>query len=112
MDEPKPEDLPVPQEPPQIPRGKLWASLLVPPLFSVLLTAILAGATRHNYGEGGLAVLPLGLIAIITCLFPFLACLRVRYRGTSVTLLGWGYFLGQIILCLSLWFGTCLLVLQ
>ena len=112
MDEPKPEDLPTPQEPPQIPRGKLWTCLLAPPLLSGLLTAILAAATRHEYGQGAVVVLPVGLAAIIICLFPFLACLRVRYQGRSVTLLGWGYFLGQIIVCLSIWFGTCLLVLQ
>lgn len=112
VDEPKPEDLPVPQAPPEIPRGKLWTSLLVPPLLSTFLTLILAAASKKDYGIAAMVVLPVGLIAIIACLFPFLACLRIRYRGRSVTLLGWGFFLGQIILCLSLWFGACLLVLQ
>ena len=106
------EEPPIPQEPPQIPRGKLWACLLVPPVLSGVFTAtIAANLSKNSYRIETLFVLPIGLIAIIACLFPYLAAIRVRYRGRSVALLGWGFFLGQIIICLSVWFGTCLLVL-
>ena len=100
----------VPQPLPEIPRGRLWASLLVPPLLTVASTAVLVQKTVNDYGIGGLGVLPLGLIAVIVCLFPFLRALRVRYQGRSVTLLGWGFFIGQIVICLTVWYGTCLVV--
>jgi len=37
----------------------------------------------------------------------FISAWWVRYRGTSLVLTGFGFLLGQVILCLALWFGCC-----
>lgn len=111
------ENLPTPQEPPQVPRGKLWAALLAPPLLTGGLNLIIAalGATGALGGSGAdnaiglsMCLLPVGLLVIIICLIPFVACLRVRYHGRSVVLSGIGYFIGQVVICFAIWFGTCL----
>ncbi len=110
------EHLPTPQEPPQVPRGKLWTALLVPPLLTGGLNlAIAALGSVGALGSSGadnaiglsMCLLPVGLLVIIICLIPFLACLRVRYRGSSVVLSGFGYFIGQVVICFAIWFGTC-----
>jgi hypothetical protein len=49
------------------------------------------------------------LLTILCCLVTFISAWKVRYRGRSLVLTSIGYVLGQIILCLGLWFGTCLL---
>lgn len=99
----------IPQEPPPIPRGKLWASLVTPPGISVIGTLVAgAYATQNSYGIEFLFVLPLGLLAILVCLAFFISAWRVRYRGRSLVLTGFGFLLGQIIVCLTLWFGTCM----
>ncbi|MGL5018850.1 MAG: hypothetical protein ACRDBP_12000 [Luteolibacter sp.] len=35
-----------------------------------------------------------------------------RYRGRSLVFLTFAYFFGQIIICLSLWLGSCLLFVK
>ncbi|WP_035613088.1 hypothetical protein [Haloferula sp. BvORR071] len=105
------EEPPIPQEPPQIPQRKLWTTLLAPPLLTGGLNLIIA-ALREGLGDGGVTLslcVPLvGLVAIFVGLVHFLACLRVRYRGNSVVLSGFGYFIGQVVICFAVWFGTCL----
>jgi hypothetical protein len=99
-----------PQEPPMIPRGKLWASLAIPPVICVIGTLAAGSAYAGNsYGFEFLYVLPVGLLAILIGLGFFIQAWRVRYRGRSLALTASGYFFGQIILCLTLWFGTCML---
>ena len=96
---------PVPEPLPAIPLGKLWVALLAPSLLTLLLT-LAFGSSR--YLESLIMATPLAsLIIIIYFLRSFLNALRVRYRGRSVTLLGWGYFIGQVFLCLAAWIGTC-----
>ncbi|MCH7226736.1 hypothetical protein [Haloferula sp. A504] len=103
----------IPAPPPEVPRGRLWASLGIPPGITILGTIILSVAFRdsHNYGMEILLMLPVGLIAIITCLVFFILAWRVRYHGRTLVLTAIGYFLGQIILCLCLWYGCCFAVL-
>lgn len=105
-----PEEPEVPTPPPEVPKNKLWATLLIPPVLTVIGTFV-AGATynSNNYGMEFLAVLPVGLLTILCCLITFINAWKVRYRGRSLVLTSIGYVLGQIILCLGLWFGTCLL---
>lgn len=108
---------PVPDEPvppPVIPKGKLWGILLLPPIATTVASAIIGGffATKHSYGSEMLIVLPLGLIIILVGTARFAAMMRERYVGTSVSLTSIGYFLGQIIVCLALWFGACMIFLS
>lgn len=103
----------VPAPPPEVPKNKLWASLLVPPVLTVIGTFVVGGTyNSNNYGIEFLCVLPLGLLTILCCLVIFVRAWRVRYRGQSLVLTSIGYVLGQIILCLGLWFGACMLILS
>ncbi len=101
----------VPAPLPEVPRGKLWKSLSIPPVVT-LIGSVMAGsvATSNSYGIEYLFVLPAGLTAIIIALILFIRAWRVRYHGRSLVLTGIGFFLGQIILCLGLWFGCCMLM--
>lgn len=100
----------VPAPPPEVPKNKLWASLSIPPAVTVMGTFLAGGAhTPSSYGIEFLFVLPVGLLTILCCLVTFINAWKVRYRGRSLVLTSIGYVLGQIILCLGLWFGTCLL---
>lgn len=114
MDE-SPETLPepeIPPPPPEIPRGRLWASLGIPPVITIIGTIILSLAFGdRNYGIEILWMLPVSLLAIIVCLVYFILAWRVRYRGRTLVLTAIGYFLGQVILCLCVWFGCCFAVL-
>ncbi len=107
-DEESPE-VPVPL--PEVPRGKLWTALSFPPVIT-FISSLMAGsvATPADYNIEYLYVLPVGLIAIIIALVLFIRAWRVRYHGRSLVLTSIGFFLGQIILCLSLWFGCCMLI--
>ncbi|WP_193212757.1 hypothetical protein [Luteolibacter marinus] len=103
----------VPEPVPEVPRRKLWTSLMVPPLVTAIATLVLSGVANagRNYGAELLFVLPLGLVTILICMVPFTQALKVRYRGRGLVLTSIGYLLGQIIVCLCLWFGCCVLVL-
>lgn len=98
----------IPAPPPEVPRGPLWASLGIPPLFTGLGTIIVSSIFgNRNYGAETLWMLPAGLVAIIPCLVVFIRAWRVRYRGRGLVLTSIGYFLGEVILCLCVWFGCC-----
>lgn len=102
-------EFPVP--PPEIPKGKLWMSLAAPPVMTSILTMVIGGVyDRNGYGQEFLLVLPVGLLTILFCLASFVSAWKVRYHGRSLVLTSIGYFLGQIILCLALWFGGCVLI--
>lgn len=103
----------VPPPPPEVPKNKLWATLLIPPLFTLIFTIVIGGVRNQtSYGEEFLLVLPAGLLVILFCLVSFVSAWKVRYHGRSLVLTSIGYLLGQIILCLGLWFGGCYLVMS
>jgi hypothetical protein len=79
----------------------LWATLLIPPLLAGL------GAPLLLFGN-----IVLVAITIIVCLFVFLAVMQVRYRGNSLTFLGFAYFIGQSMICLVVGLGSCALMLR
>jgi len=101
----------VPTPPPEIPRGKLWTALLLPPVIMCLgsLIAREAASRSSSYGEEFLVMLPVGLVTILATAVLFVRVWRVRYHGRSLVLTTLGYILGQIILCLAVWFGCCLI---
>ena len=103
----------IPAPPPEIPRKSLWTTLAIPPAITTTGTLVMSMIFgSRNYGAEMLWMLPIGLIAIITCLVFFVRVFRIRYRGRTLVLTSIGYFLGQVILCLCLWFGSCMVVLQ
>ena len=91
-----------PSPPPEIPRKALWASLLIPPGITLLLSLL------TEDGNLILAVPLLGIIAILFCQGQFTELMKRRYQGRSVALMGFFFFMGQVIICTCLWFGTCL----
>lgn len=98
---------------PAIPGTPLWIAFSVPPV------AILAGnliasfyRTPNDYGASFLWVPMVVFFLIVACLPLFNRAIGSRYRGRSLVFLDCGYFLGQIIVCLSLWLGSCMLFLS
>ncbi|MBB5353274.1 hypothetical protein HNR46_003529 [Haloferula luteola] len=102
MNEPIP-----PDQPPEIPRGKLWVSLGLPPLLAFVLPWTLAFSRGDSDAILMIPVLVLGSILVLSPLFG--RAVRVRYRGGSLAWLIFCYWLGEGILCLSLMFGACVL---
>lgn len=98
----------VPEPSPEIPKGPFWTTLLFPPF--VTLSANVA----IGVGGGSVALslfVPLFVVFVILGLtFRFQEIVQLRYRGRSFAFLSIAYFLGQIIVCLALWIGSCALV--
>jgi cell division protein FtsW (lipid II flippase) len=100
-----------PAPPPEIPKGKLWTALLLPPAIMCFGSLIARDAASRSlsYGEEFLVMLPVGLVTILATAVLFVQVWRIRYRGRSLVLTTLGYILGQIVLCLAVWFGCCLI---
>jgi hypothetical protein len=93
---------------PQIPRGPLWSSLLIPPVATLAINLVIGLFTR-NGGDGGLSLLvpPMMLFVIIGFCIWFHSLVKQRYHGRSLVYLNCAFFLGQVIVCLALWIGSC-----
>jgi hypothetical protein len=109
----EPTDISGPTPLPGIPRTPLWIAFSIPPL------AILAGnlivsfdQNPDPYGSSYLWV-PIVVFFVILGFLPvFHRVMKTRYRGRSLVFLNFAYFFGQIIICLSLWAGSCLLFMK
>lgn len=87
----------IPAAPPAIPRGRIWAALLIPSIVVVDGTGIVAVA---DGGLDGLSVIPLlAACAILVCYAVFWRTLSKRYRGPSMVLMEAGYLFGQMMVC-------------
>jgi hypothetical protein len=103
----------VPQPVPEIPRRALWTILLLPPVLTVLanFAISLAGGRRGDL-DGLMMMVPFCMFFVILALaFRFNEIANRRYRGRSFAFLAFAYFFGQILLCLTLWAGSCLLLM-
>lgn len=106
------DDPQMPVPPAKVPRGALWMSLSVPPAATVMGSLIAWLISKQSGGEL-ILVVPLVVAALVLVLsFVFLSAIRTRYRGSSVGFLYIAYLMGQAVICLALWFGTCLLFLS
>lgn len=102
----------IPGSKPVVPRGLLWTSLSVPPIATVMGNAV-AGLLSKSTGGELIFVVPMVVAALIFALsFVFFHAITARYRGRSVAFLYIAYLLGQAIICLALWFGSCLLFMS
>ena len=98
-----------PEEPPVISQRRLWTALLGPTAATLLFS--LPAMLGSGDIEGSILLSPLGaLITIVICQVLFLRTMKVRYRGRSMALLGFGFFIGQLVICFAVWFGACVLV--
>lgn len=98
----------VPQPVPEIPRIPLWSTLLAPPLMMFLgnMAATFVASDRFSVSLG---LLPLMFFVIIGFTVRFNHLVSERYRGRSLVFLNIAFFLGQIIVCIALWFGSCVM---
>lgn len=86
---------------------------MTPPLATILLNLALDAAYGRDAGRHILVVVPwLVLFLIVGCLVGFIDTFGRKYRGRSLVILSSFYFMGQIIVCLALWFGSCVLVMR
>lgn len=103
----------IPASPPRVPRGKLWASLAIPPAATFIANCLTGlNWSRNDYGASFLWVPLLSLTLTIVFLVRFNSALRPHYQGRSAVLLGFFYFIGQIVICLAVWFGSCFLFMS
>ena len=100
----------VPVPVPQIPRVPLWTTLAIPPVVT-LVTNTAIGLLSRNGGDGGFSLLipPIMFFVIIGLCIKFNSLVKQRYKGRSLVFLNVAYILGQIIVCLTLWIGSCAL---
>lgn len=103
----------IPQPPPVIPRRALWLILAAPPLVTVLATVFIPFCFPNQDDAVWMLVLvpvvvSLGLIPGLA--FHFHDAVRHRYRGISLWFLVFSYMIGEIIGCIVLSVGSCLLV--
>ncbi|OYV04185.1 MAG: hypothetical protein CFE26_18245 [Verrucomicrobiales bacterium VVV1] len=91
---------------PEIPRGRLWLALLTPPLL-MGVGNLVAGLSKF---------LPLYLVTPIVAFFGiiwgaihFNELMRFRHLGGFRDLIVFFYLIGQIVICLALWYGSCFL---
>jgi|GEM_PF-1590910 len=104
------EEPPVPQPVPEIPRGRLWGCLSIPPALTVLANGLIAIVGRTGDAASATFLVPvIVFFVIIAFTLPFNEAVGKRYRGSSLVFLTLTFLFGQIIVCLALWFGSCVL---
>ena len=104
-------EIPVPV--PAIPRGPLWIVCSIPPLVTLAGNLVFSLVPdKDPYGTKYLCVPVAVLFIIIAFTALFHRAIKVRYRGRSLVFLNCAYVLGQFIVCLALWFGSCFLLVN
>ena len=98
----------IPNPVPEIARGPLWRTLLIPPLLTLIPNFAL-GIIGNDLMAWSLLTPFIVFLAILIQLQSFNKIVGVRYQGPSFVFLVFSYFFVQIIVCLKLWFGSCLL---
>lgn len=97
----------LPQPQPQVPRKAMWVTLAAPPVLTLVSGGVLL--SLPNKGETLLLGVLMTVLGVVPGLsFHFHDAMAKRYRGTSLVFLVCAYLLGQVIVCLVLWFGISL----
>ena len=91
----------------EIPKVPLWTTLAIPPVVT-LVTNMAIGLLS---GDGGISLLipPIMFFVIIGFCIKFHSLVKQRYKGRSLLFLNFAYCFGQVIVCLALWLGSCVL---
>jgi hypothetical protein len=102
---------------PRIPRGRLRASMLAPPLSTALSSSLLLALGNARAISPVLNWLPaaLGLLSLavfIVCLIRFILLIHRRYATSTVVLLAFGYVIGQGVVSFAILFGSCVLLMR
>lgn len=103
-------ELPVPEPVAEIPRGPLWSSLAIPPVMTLIANGLIALMGKDSQQAFVSLAVPVVMFFVIIGLTQhFHDTVSKRYQGRSLVFLNFAYFFGQIIVCLALWFGSCVL---
>lgn len=96
---------------PEIPKNALWTALALPPL-ATLAGNLIVGVDGNagDYGTEFLWVPVLAFFILLILLPVFHQAIKTRYQGRSLVFLNLAYFLGQVIVCLTIWLGSCMLI--
>lgn len=102
-----------PPQLPEIPGRPLWIAFAIPPL-AILAGNLIVGIDGNagTYGANFLWVPIFAFIVILILLPVFHRAVKTRYRGRSLVFLNLAYFFGQIIVCLTVWLGSCMLFMK
>ena len=96
----------IPRPIPEIPKRALWMTSVVPPVMTAVFAGLLIAVLGKEGGAMAGAMLSVFLlVGLFVWTTAFSLVVGKRYRGTSQAFLVVSYLLGQIIVCLSLWFG-------
>ncbi len=107
------DDPEIPKPLPQISRGSLWSALAMPPVATVIANCLIVLCWNRRSDPYGMIFLlvPLLLLPTILCLsFQFSVALKEHYQDRSARLHGFFYFIGQLVICFAVWFGSCMIV--
>lgn len=104
-----PETAALPPAPPELDKKRLWISLLLPSVTSVLAGYLfyLGDTSQADEGLFTLMMIVWGA-GIAGSWVLFARTIRARYRGRSAVLLIVAYPIAQIPICLGVFFGACL----
>lgn len=70
----------------------------------MLIPHVVAWIGTPLFGMNNVAITT---ITIVIFMIAFMGVVQVRYRGPSLTFLGFAYFLSQIMICLVVGLGAC-----
>lgn len=99
----------IPPTPERINRRELWTALLLPSGVTVAVNGFITlGGNIGDYGSNFLGTLGFTLVSIIMGAVLFSRAVKPRYHGRSLVLLNCFYILGQIIIGIGVWAGSCL----
>jgi len=102
-----PPELPPP--PPWIPRGKLWLTLLAPPVFGGLgVLTVFCCKPVNNLLVNNLLLAWL-LVGIVSLVGFIVLLVKRRFVPHVTVLLIFGYLIGEAVLCFGVFFGGCVL---
>lgn len=117
MSDPQPQSpLPENEEPTKptpkrrLPLEQFWASLLFPPILSVLSLSLIA-ANLNWFGPESQMLIIAPAFGVLIGWIMFFLCIRRRYRGPSLVLLTAGYPIVLSLICGGIFFFGCLFLL-
>lgn len=81
---------------------------MIPPVM-IFLGNMAASLLGRDGASLSLAIPPIMFFVLVGFTVRFNHIVSERYRGRSLVFLNSAYFLGQIIVCTALWFGSCVM---
>lgn len=92
-------------------RTQVLTAMILPPL-AVVIGALISSRMSwlDNNPTPMLVTFLIGSGAILAMALTFHMAVSRRYRGASLVFLDLAFLFGQVIVCLFLWFGACVIL--